>query len=108
MLSGSDRVRLALGFEGYNMKKLFLALAFLPLAWAMPLHAVPLSQFTYSFGASGFAPFDPEGEPPPTDPVIGSLIYEAATANSPIEGLVSIDLTIDGHIYDTGELRSPS
>jgi hypothetical protein len=104
MLSGSDRVRLALGFEGYNMKKLYLALAFLPLAWVMPVHAVPLPQFTYSFGASGFAPFDPEGEPPPTDPVTGSLIYEAATANSPIEGLVSIDLTIDGHIYDTGQL----
>ena len=49
MLSGSDRVRLALGFEGYNMKKLFLALAFLPLAWVMPVHAVPLPQFTYSF-----------------------------------------------------------
>jgi hypothetical protein len=36
--------------------------------------------------------------------VAGSLIYNAATANSPIEGLVSIDLTIDGHTYDTGEL----
>lgn len=88
------------------MKKLLLALAFLPLAWAMPVHAVPLPQFTYFFGASGFAPFDDQGEASPIDalPLGSNLVYAAATANSPIDHVASINLTIDGHAYDTGEL----
>jgi hypothetical protein len=104
MLSASDRLESRLVLKVETMKKLLLALAFLPLAWAMPVHAVP--QFTYSFGASGFAPFDEFGEPSPIDALPGgsNLVYEAATANSPIEGVASIDLEIDGHTYNTGEL----
>ena len=41
---------------------------------------------------------------PPTDPVSGIILWEAASLNSPIISLTSIDLTIDGHAYSLTEI----
>ena len=40
----------------------------------------------------------------PTDPVTGSIVWEAASPYDPIESLTSIDLTIAGHAYTLGEI----
>jgi hypothetical protein len=91
--------------EGYNMKKMLWALALFGMACAVgTAHAIPVptgnpNEFVVKFSASGFMPLDPQGEPPPTDPVTGSVTYRAASINSPIDSLVSIDLEIDGHTY---------
>jgi len=55
-----------------------------------------------NFTASGFTASN--GNPIPDDPVTGSITWEAATVNSPITSLTSIDLTIDSHTYTVGEL----
>lgn len=59
-----------------------------------PASAVPI---TLQFTASGF----PTGAP--TDPVTGTIVYEAASVTADIESLTSIDLVIDGHSYLVGE-----
>ncbi len=41
---------------------------------------------------------------PPTDPVIGTIIYEAVSTTANIGSLTSIDLTIAGHVYTIGEV----
>ncbi len=40
----------------------------------------------------------------PTDPVTGTIIYEAASTTANIESLSSISLTIDNHTYSLGEV----
>jgi hypothetical protein len=40
----------------------------------------------------------------PTDPVTGTIVYEAVDLLSEIESLVSIDLVIDGHSYGVDEV----
>jgi hypothetical protein len=63
--------------------------------------AIPI---TVSFTASGF------GAGAPTDPVTGSIVYDAASTTSNINSLTSVNLTIAGHTYTLGELGfiSPS
>src|SRR3954469_19731235 len=61
-------------------------------------HAIPV---TVSFAVSGFRSDD--GEVPPTDPVVGSIVYDAASITSNINSLTSVNLTIAGHTYTIGE-----
>jgi hypothetical protein len=49
------------------------------------------------FTASGF------GSGAPTDPVTGTIVWDAASTTSAITSLSSIDLTIDGHAFSLGE-----
>lgn len=44
------------------------------------------------------------GVPAPTDPVVGSIVYDAASITSNINSLTSVNLTIAGHTYTVGEL----
>jgi hypothetical protein len=47
------------------------------------------------------------GQPPglaPTDPVSGTIVWQAASANAPIQSFDSINLTIAGHSYSAGEI----
>jgi hypothetical protein len=67
----------------------------LSIATSLPAKAIPI---TVTFTASGF----PAGAP--TDPVTGSITYDAASTTSNINVLTSVNLTIDGHTYNLGEL----
>jgi hypothetical protein len=42
--------------------------------------------------------------PPPTDPVTGTIMWEAAEIHAPILSIDSIDMTIAGHPYSIGEI----
>jgi hypothetical protein len=66
-----------------------------------PAHAIPV---TVSFTASGFTS-EGGGLPAPTDPVVGSIVYEAASITSNINSLTSVNLTIAGHTYTVDELN---
>jgi len=80
-------------------KRLIFAilLAMLPLGAA---HAIPV---TMSFTAEGFT--DVIGSNAPTnDPVSGTFVWDAASVNSTVGSLISVDLTIDGHSYVLGGL----
>lgn len=43
-------------------------------------------------------------EPVPTDPVTGSIVWEAAGIREPIQSFDSIHLILDGHTYDVSEI----
>jgi len=65
------------------------------------LGSVPSAQaipITLSFSVTGFA------GAPPTDPVTGSIVYDAASTTANINSLTSINLIIDGHTYTLGEI----
>lgn len=70
----------------------------------IPAQAIPIEvnfiaeDFTLSPHSSPF-PTDP-----PTDPVMGTIIYEAASVTANIDSLTSIDLIIDGHHYSISEI----
>ncbi len=68
---------------------------------ALPAHAVPI---TLEFTATGFTDVFPTSLPAPTDPVSGTIVYEAASTTASIDSLTSINMTIDGHSYTVGEL----
>ena len=55
-----------------------------------------------NFTVSGFTNIN--GNPPPEDPLSGSISWEAASATSPIDYLTAIDLSISGHTYTLAEL----
>lgn len=57
---------------------------------------------TASFTANSFSPIGGSAAPP-TDPVSGSITYDAASLGATIDSLVSISLTIDGHAYSLAE-----
>lgn len=40
----------------------------------------------------------------PTNPVTGSISWEAASVNGPIQSFTSINLNLDGHAYSIGEI----
>jgi len=69
-------------------------------AGAISAQAAPI---TVQFQASGFTDLG-IGNSPPTDPVSGTIIYEAASTTASIESLTSIALTIHGHTYSIGEV----
>jgi hypothetical protein len=58
----------------------------------------PLYQFTMQFTVSGF------GAGAPTDPVTGTIVYESTGIHDPIQSFDSINMTIGGHDYSTGEI----
>lgn len=59
--------------------------------------AIPV---TMQFTVSGFVGLGS----PPTDPVTGQIVWDAASAISTINSLTSISLAIDGHTYTLGEV----
>ncbi len=66
--------------------------------------AVPI---TVSFSAVGFTCFGPGSScntPPPADPVVGSIVYDAISSTSDINSLLSIQLTIGSHNYAVNEV----
>jgi hypothetical protein len=44
------------------------------------------------------------GNPPPTDPVTGTIMWESAGIHDPILSIDSINMTIGGHPYSIGEI----
>ena len=44
------------------------------------------------------------GNPPPTDPVTGTIMWESAGVHDPILSIDSINMTIAGHPYSIGEI----
>lgn len=65
------------------------------IAPTLPANAIPIK---YSFAASDF------GVGAPQDPVVGTIVYEAASLSATIDSLIAIDLTIAGHAYTLGEI----
>jgi len=65
---------------------------------AIPLTPASAIPITVSFTASGFQ------DGAPTDPVTGSIVYDAASTTAPPNSLTSIDLTIAGHTYSLDEV----
>ena len=70
-----------------------LALLIIPFgtAYSMP---ITMNFTAYGFVAGGA----------PEDPISGTFVWEAATVNSTIDTLTSVDLTIDGYSYDISEI----
>ncbi len=79
--------------------KLGIAGVFALLA-ATAAQAIPVS---VAFTATGFVPLF-GSTPAPDDPVSGTIVYDAASVNAPINSLTSITLTINGHVYMLAEI----
>ena len=62
-------------------------------------HAASAVPYTAQFSFSGF------DAGAPTDPVSGSLVFDKSATDFSINSLTSINLTIAGHTYDTGEIE---
>jgi hypothetical protein len=65
---------------------------------------------TLEFTVSDFPPTF-AGTPAPTDPVSGTIVYEAADVGSPIQSLTSIALSVGGHSFslsEAGFITNPS
>jgi hypothetical protein len=67
---------------------------------ATAAHANP---FTVTFTATDFVPLFPSS-PTPDDLVSGSMTYQAASMNSPIDSLTGVSLTLSGHSYSLAEV----
>jgi hypothetical protein len=71
--------------------------------------AVPITthagSFMMYFEVTGFPASN--GNPPPTDPVIGTIVWEAAGIHDPIQSFDSINLPLDSHIYSVDEIGVP-
>src|SRR5580765_8673323 len=76
----------------------------LGLLAAVPFTARPAT-IKMDFQVIGFIVSN--GNPPPTDPVTGTILWEAAGVHDPILSFDSIDLTLDGHRYSIGEIGVP-
>ncbi len=62
----------------------------------IPAQAIPVE---VNFTLKDFTPL-----PSPTDPVIGTIIYEAESITATIDSLISINLIIGGHNYSISEI----
>ena len=84
--------------RSYGLKDMVImgTLSLILAVGAIPTQA---NQIEVDFRASGFVPSSA-----PTDPVTGTIIYEAASTTANIDSLTSINLIIDGHTYSIGEL----
>ncbi len=82
------------------MYKKIIFLAVLLLSLANFAYAAPI---TITFTANNFVLVAGSGTAP-TDPVTGTIVYDAADVHSPINSLISINLTINGHTYAVGDL----
>jgi hypothetical protein len=74
---------------------LLFAVSLLSAIPVTPASAIPI---TVSFTATGF------NVGAPTDPVTGSIGYDAASTTAPPNSLTSINLTIAGHAYSLAEV----
>jgi len=72
-----------------------LALSLLLMLSINFVHAIPIE---LSFTVAGFP------VSAPTDPVTGTIVYEAASLGATVDSLTSISLTLDGYTYGVGEL----
>jgi hypothetical protein len=66
--------------------------------------AIPIA---VSFTAVGFTCFGPGltcNTPPPADPIVGSIVYDAASTTADINSLISVRLTIGSHDYSVNEV----
>jgi hypothetical protein len=70
------------------------------LFWDTTVHA---TEFIMRFSVTIFQNDGPGGAVP-TDPVTGTITYEAAGINDPIQSFDSINMTINGHSYTTPEI----
>jgi hypothetical protein len=73
----------------------------LALVALTPARATPV---TLAFSATAFSDLT-DGTVPPDATVSGSVVYDAASPNSTIDSLISIDLTIAGHVYTLTDTR---
>ncbi len=65
--------------------------------------AVSAATIEMTFTATNFAPLF-GAVPPIDDPVSGTIRYEAASINAPIDALTSVSLVIAGHMYTLAEI----
>jgi len=77
------------------LKPFFLTFISLVVLFPVDMEATPI---TVQFTANGFS------SGAPTDPVTGTIVYEAASTTANIASLTSINLTIDGHTYSLSEV----
>jgi hypothetical protein len=82
-----------------SMSKTVIALAC--LLGAASAHA---SVFKVDFTASNFGRGIFSQMQPLQDPVNGSITFTAASIGSPVTAINGVDLSINGHVYNTGEL----
>lgn len=88
--------------RSYGLKSMVIMgiLSLILAAGAIPAQAI---QIEVDFTATNFTPLL-GSSPAPTDPVTGTIIYEAASTTANIESLTSIKLTIDNHTYALNEV----
>jgi len=101
------RVFFFFNLKGGGMGRLLKNLCIISLVclflggFSIPAGALP---YTMEFVASDF-PDDPLTDlAPPTDPVAGTIVYEAESCDDDIDEFTSIDLIIGGHTYGISEL----
>jgi hypothetical protein len=86
----------------YDLKGLVIlgTVALFLVMGTIPAQAIPIEvNFTVENLRDFFS-----SNPPPTDPVRGTIIYEAPSVTADIQSLISIDLVIDGHTYSKSEI----
>lgn len=82
---------------------MILRALFLALLMAVGISgAAVAAPFKVSFEITGFAPSN--GNAAPTDPVVGSFVYEATSISSAIDSITSVSLTLAGHSYSLPEV----
>ena len=81
------------------MRQLKLILASVFLISPLAANAVPI---TLDFTVSGFGVSN--GNAAPTDPVSGTIVYDAAGLGATINSLTSISLTLNGYVYSLSEI----
>jgi hypothetical protein len=87
------------------MRKCQVSVAFLPAVLALcAVSGAKAEPITVLFEADSVQTNPSTGPPAPTNPVIGTIVYDAASTTSNINSLISINLTIDGHAYTLGEV----
>jgi len=65
-----------------------------------PVQAIPITvDFTVTYFYRG-----DDYPPAPTNPVSGTIVYDAASTTADINSITSINLTIDGHTYGISEI----
>ncbi len=82
----------------------FSAVAFgmVLLVFATTHESARAQGYCMSFQVTGFGRSN--GNLPPTDPVSGSIVWQASAIDSPIQRFVSVDLTLDGRAYSVNRL----
>lgn len=83
------------------MKGIVRAALLASCALAAPAHAVP---FVVSFQSNDIVFSAGPAEPVPVASISGSITFDALSANSPVLGLLGVDLTIAGYTYALGDL----